>query len=111
MQAFPEHIDHSQQFYVYENDLSPSPRYWEPSLLTQLPSVVNRLSKIDTSVIRFLFIQRSPLVFDNLMLLTKLDSMATLVLEDGNALDCDLDDAAGCIQRHSRHHLLEIEGE
>ncbi|OAL54927.1 hypothetical protein IQ07DRAFT_281076 [Pyrenochaeta sp. DS3sAY3a] len=92
MQAFPEHIDRNQQFYVYENGISAPLRSWEHSMLTQLPSVVNRLKKIDTSILSFLHIQRSPLVFDNLMRLTEFDGLATLILEDGTALDRDMDD-------------------
>lgn len=92
MQAYPEHIDRNQQFYVYENGVAAPLRSWEQSMLTQLPSVVNRLKNIDTSILSFLHIQRSPLIFDNLMRLTEFDGLATLVLEDGTALDRGFDD-------------------
>lgn len=91
IKAFPEQIDHNHQFLVYDDESS-SDIHGQPVMLAQLPSVITRLTKLDTTTLSFLCIQQSPLVFSHLMTLTQLDALASLVIQDGDAMNLDLDD-------------------
>ena len=72
--AFPEQIDRHHQFHVSEREA------W--SLVpTQLPSMVDRLAKLDTNMLTFLCIRNFSLNIDHLIALTKIHTLAGLILE------------------------------
>ncbi|KAF1843753.1 uncharacterized protein K460DRAFT_288132 [Cucurbitaria berberidis CBS 394.84] len=76
--AFPKQIDHYHQFHVSEREA------W--SLIpTQLPSMVDRLAKLDTGMLTFLCIRNFSLTVDHLIALTKIHTLAGLVLEHKNS--------------------------
>ncbi|KAF1946718.1 hypothetical protein EJ02DRAFT_366921 [Clathrospora elynae] len=77
--AYPEQIDRLTHFQIYEGEA------WA-SVPTQLPSIIDRLSKLDVSMITFLCIQNFVLNIDHLIALTKIDTLAALVLEQGNGV-------------------------
>jgi len=72
--AFPEQIDHHHQFHAFETEA------WslEP---VQLPSLVDRLAKLDITMLTFLSIRNFSLTLDHLMTLTKIQTLAGLVIE------------------------------
>ncbi|KAH7378765.1 hypothetical protein BKA66DRAFT_142475 [Pyrenochaeta sp. MPI-SDFR-AT-0127] len=84
--AFPNEIDRNHQFYVYGYES------WFPEdghATARLPAVVDRLAKLDSSILTFLCIhglsQRN-----DLMILTKLDALAALLLEYSQDIDLDV---------------------
>ncbi|KAF2033280.1 hypothetical protein EK21DRAFT_58909 [Setomelanomma holmii] len=72
--AFPNEIKHQHDFHVYQQDeLSTEP--------TQLFSIVNRLSKLNSSLTTYLCIRDFSLTFDHLKALISVPTLTGLVLE------------------------------
>jgi hypothetical protein len=72
-------------FRVQEQDLAP----------VQYPSVVDRLSKLDVGMLTFLCVRTLSLSIDHLVALTKIQTLAALVLESGtNAYQYTMDKPA-----------------
>ncbi|EUC48433.1 hypothetical protein COCMIDRAFT_34116 [Bipolaris oryzae ATCC 44560] len=71
--AYPEEVDHHVTFRVQERDLASM----------QYLSVVDRLSKLDVSMLTFLCVRTLNLSIDHLIALTKIQNLAVLVLENG----------------------------
>ncbi|KAF1839710.1 hypothetical protein BDW02DRAFT_563766 [Decorospora gaudefroyi] len=88
LKAFPEEIDRHATFGVFEKCVKGT------YLPLQLPSVVDRLAKLDISMLTFLCLQNFFLTIDHLIALTKLDKLAVLVLERKIRYDGRVHDAA-----------------
>ncbi|KAI4697772.1 uncharacterized protein J4E84_000905 [Alternaria hordeiaustralica] len=71
--AFPEDIDRHSRFRVQDN----------PGGL--LPSVVDRLAKLDARTLTFLCIRVSDITIDQLVALNKIETLAVLTLEVGRS--------------------------
>jgi hypothetical protein len=74
LDAYPDEINQYQDFHIYQ------PIQWshEP---TQLPSIINRLSKLDTGVLTLLCIRDFSLTFDHLKALINIPALAATILE------------------------------
>jgi hypothetical protein len=86
LKAFPEHIDRHTAFQYNEEkkDKTTTP--------TQLPSMINRMAKLDVSVLTFFCVRGFVLNIDYLIALTKIDSLGVLVLERSMAFRIPADD-------------------
>lgn len=80
--AFPEQIDRHHAFRYYESDTGfmMRPSDWTP---VQLPSIVERFSRLDSSVLSFLCLQNLNVNAEDLFSLLKISSLAVLVLDPG----------------------------
>jgi hypothetical protein len=74
LDAYPDEIKRQQEFHVYQ----PDEWSYEP---TQLPSIINRLAKLDTSLVTLLCIRDFSLTFDHLKALMNIPALAGMVLE------------------------------
>ncbi|KAF2827263.1 hypothetical protein CC86DRAFT_393468 [Ophiobolus disseminans] len=72
--AYPAEINPQQQFHVYPSKTDS----YEP---TQLPSIVNRLAKLDVGLVSFLCIRDFCLTFDDFKELINIPTLGALVLE------------------------------
>jgi len=90
LDAYPNDINSQQQFHVYP------PKEWsyEP---TQLPSICNRLSKLNTSLVTLLCIRDFSLTFDDLKELINIPTLGALILEQSRP--------HGVSELHARHFL------
>ncbi|KAI8939665.1 hypothetical protein NX059_003423 [Plenodomus lindquistii] len=88
--AFPDHIDRHHAFRYHDADTT---TFWSkpnPSTPIQLPSIVDRFSKLDSSTLSFLCIQNLHFNVDHLFSLLKISNLAVLILDPelrGNSLN------------------------
>jgi hypothetical protein len=75
--AFPDDIDRHTQFRFYEQGES-------TTVPSQLHSMINRMPKLDVSMLTFFCVRNFALTMDHLIALTKIDTLAVLVLEGGD---------------------------
>jgi hypothetical protein len=71
--AYPDELNPHQRFHIY-----PTRGSYEPS---ELFSITNRLSKLDTTFVTFLSVRDFSLNFDHLKTILNISTLATLVLE------------------------------
>jgi hypothetical protein len=87
LKAFPEQIDRHTAFRYSDQKSRNS------TASSQLPSMIERLAKLDVSVLTFFCVQDFVLNIDHLIALTKIDSLAVLVLERPMACQLSVDSA------------------
>jgi hypothetical protein len=75
LKAFPEHIDHDTAFRYYEEKGHAS------TTPLQLPSMINRMAKLDASMLTFLCVRNFTLNLEHLIALTKISTLTVLSLE------------------------------
>ncbi|KAF2130115.1 hypothetical protein P153DRAFT_385349 [Dothidotthia symphoricarpi CBS 119687] len=71
-EAFPKEVELNHHFTLTE--LGDGPR-------NQLPSIFNRLAKLDTSMLTFICIQNYDMRLEHLVTLTKVDTLSSLILQ------------------------------
>jgi hypothetical protein len=74
LDAYPDEINRHQEFHVYQPD------QWSHDP-TQLPSIIHRLSKLDTGLVTLLCIRDFSLTFDHLKALINIPALAATILE------------------------------
>lgn len=84
--AFPNDIDRHARFRFHEVGIHPS-----SFGSRQLPSIVDRLSKLDVSMLTFLSIRCFDLISEDLAALTKIKTLAVLALEVERVADTSVD--------------------
>jgi hypothetical protein len=74
LDAYPDQINSHQDFHVYQ----PDQWSYEP---TQLPSIIDRLSKLDTGLVTLLCVRDFSLTFDHLKAVINIPTLAAMILE------------------------------
>jgi hypothetical protein len=74
LNAYPDQINSHQEFHVFQ----PDQWSYEP---TQLPSILTRLSRLDTSLVTLLCVRDFSLTFDHLKAVINIPTLAAMILE------------------------------